>query len=620
MPEPRIFESAGRQVSRRLCGIGVIRALNVSVSVLAVILLLGFAVSRSLGRPVAEWTLAGAIIAGWSIAVAAFLWFRRVSPFRALARWDDVSGGKSTLASAEFFEAQTEELTPGEELHLRRARKVLNERRGNLSRDLPLPRLSWTWLGLPVVLAFLATPFLHRNAAGEDRLITEAMADRAADEAANLAQQRADLDRMKGLLDGEDKRGELQALEDALEDTAEMLGEAGDKTAREVLEELEARARAAEKLAEKLGLEDDAWASDEMLAEMAGHADTADLAAAIQDRSAKISTGESDKLAEKLADPKLTVETRERLETALGRTMEKATDADRRKPVGEHVGNASGKLAANQAKPAAQDFRNLADHFRDVERRQRAQNELKELAEQLRRSGNEIAQSQLQPMQQLGQDGRKPPQGAQNLAHQPVPQVPPAGPQGMPQTLPVPGPQNRPNPGPGMQNVPVPGMQGKPGQPPPGQQLGMAPVPGKPPKPGQNPNSSGLMAPVPGQAPGASMPGAMLGGAGNSAAGAPGLEAGFGTAEMGANPTEAMTAHKDGVVDAQINEDGESAVKTVQGGVRREAAQRERQAQAAEFIAVEEEALDEQALPAARREQVLRYFTALRQQFEENEK
>jgi len=113
----------------------------------------------------------------------------------------------------------------------------------------------------------------------------------------------------------------------------------------------------------------------------------------------------------------------------------------------------------------------------------------------------------------------------------------------------------------------------------------------------------------------------MLGGGQSpgSVAGASGLEAGHGTAQMNNNTTEAMRAGKDGMVDAQVNEDGESVVRTVQGGAHREGAQRGKQEQATDFIAVEEEALDEQALPASRKAQVLKYFTALREQFEKDE-
>ncbi len=617
MPQETPFETVGRQVSWRLMLIKTIQRLNLTVGGLSLGLLLGFAGLRLLGQVGPEWIFFGIIFLGWIVAVLVIGILKRPSPFQALAHWDEAAGGKSEFASAEFFETLPVR-TVGETLHLERARTALQRRQENLNVDLPLPRWHWGWCSLPLLVLFLATPWFHRTVSGEDQTISVEMAERVSEEAASLVAEKADLERIKDLVGTEDQRQQLEELGLSLDETVEMLGDAGQKSAREILEELESRARAAEKLANQLGGESGAWASDAMLGEMAAHADTADLAAAIQEKNARQSADEAERIAEKLADAKLTIEARERIDTALGRTMEKAEEEDRQKPVGEHVGNASTKLALNLAKPAAQDFENLAGHFQDVEQRQRAQSELKELADRLRQSGNEIAQSQLEPMKQLGnQDGPKPPDGATDLAQQLPPQVPPNGPQGTPQTLQAPGPQNQQAPpGQAPPSAPVPGMQLDQEQQPQGQQMAMAPVPGQTAKPGQG--QPGLMAPVPGQAPGSSSPSNLLGGKG-SAIGAPGLEAGFGTADLAPNPTEAMVANKDAMVDATINEDGESTIKTVQGGVRREAAQREKQARAAEFVAVEEEALDAKALPAARRDQVLRYFTALRERFETDE-
>jgi len=80
-----------------------------------------------------------------------------------------------------------------------------------------------------------------------------------------------------------------------------------------------------------------------------------------------------------------------------------------------------------------------------------------------------------------------------------------------------------------------------------------------------------------------------------------------------------MKATKSSQVVAQTNADGDSTVKAIQGQERTEQAQREGQQIVKDFIAVEEEAIDEQALPASRRDHVLRYFTALRESFEKSE-
>tara|TARA_R110002096_G_scaffold169222_1_gene340744 strand:- start:8720 stop:10570 length:1851 start_codon:yes stop_codon:yes gene_type:complete len=610
------FEAVGRQVSWRLLGIQTIRSLNLTVTGVVIGLLTGFIALRILGLAAPEFRFAVAALVVWMVATLAFNLWRKANPFRSLATWDEASGGKNVFSSAQFFENQ-EGRSVGEVLHLQQAQELLSERLENLEADLPLPKPSWNWLGVPLIFLFLLTPFFRQTIRAEDLVMSEEMAAQAKEEANQLAEQQARFEKLKELIGNQEERTSLEELAASLEGTAEMLDGAGEKSSREILNELEARARAAERIASKLGAEDGEWASSEMLSEMASHADTADLAAALQDQNAASSANEADRLAEKLADQKLTGDAKRRIDQALRRTMAKASEEDRARPVGEHVGNASERLTENQPEPAAQDFRNLSDHFREVEHRQRAESELKELAEQLRQSGNEIAQSQMEQMKELGREAPKPPPGVQNLADAEVPQVPPTGPQGTPQALQAPGPQNQPNQQPGMEGAPVPGMQPPvPGQQPENQQLGMAPVPGQTPKPGEG--QPGMMAPVPGQAPGSSAPSNMLGGVG-SAIGAPGLEAGFGSAEMKENRTEALNANKDALVDAVINADGESTMQTVQGGTRSEAAQRQLQAQAAEYIAVEEEALDAQALPAGRREQVLRYFTALREKFEDSE-
>ena len=593
------------------------RWLNRGVAIVGGVILLTILSLRVFGIEAPEWTIAGSLIGAWLLGTMAITWLRRKSPLQALAHWDDATDGTSALASAVFFEeSPTDNHAAGEELHLERAQQLLTKRSQSLAADLPISRPHWSWVALALALAFAATPGFRAGIALEDLLITDAMRLRAEGEAGRLAEGRKALNGLKEL--SEEERERVKELGEMLDETAEMLSDASDMTSRELLEALEARARAAEELADELGGEGEEWASKAMLEEMARHADTTDLAAAIQDHDAELSSEQSNALAEKLAAPELSIEAEQRVDEALGRTMEKATEEDKARPVGEHVGQASVNLDQDQSAAAAKDFQTLAEHFRDLARREQARDELKELADQLRESGSNIAQSQLDQMQELGagdEGAAQPPPGAQDLAQSPQ-QLPGPANQGV-QEMQVPGLQNQ-NQGQGQQpgaqglQAPVPGM-GQ--QPPPGQeqgpQVGMAP--------GGKGEGEGLAAPVPGMAPppgGGAQGAAALGAAGGSTAAGAGLQAGVGTAEMGQNPTEAMRATKDGVVEAQINDDGDSKVKRVEGGVRAETAQAQKREAAVSFIAVEEEALDEKALPVSRRDQVLRYFTALRKQFE----
>lgn len=575
-----------------------------------------------------------ALLTGWIVAGLVWAWWKRPGRLESLMVWDERSGAKDMFSSALFFEQKQSELSEGEKSHQDRAKAEVADALAQVEEKLPLPsvkQLSWM---LVLVLAFALSPLLRPGVAGGDQLLSDEMVDEARRQGFGLAEDVAAINAMEDLSEAEKK--EAKKLEQMVGDVAEELGKSEGKSAREVLEALEERARAAERLAKKLGAATDAWASDEMLKEMSQHADLAELSAALKDKNAQMSSAESDRLEAMLEDPEIKVEVQQRMTTALTRTMGVATDEDRGKPVGEHVGNATRKMESKQPKPAARDFGRLADHFRTVARREAAQEKMQQLADKLRKAGSEISGSKLEQMEKLagnkGADskmpkGMKPLQtgkGAQkgaSMANSPINQQNISSSQ-----LPIPGIQNQPLGAGQMQQggaAPVPGSknaqqgQGK-GQ---GQAMAMGKGQGK----GNKPGGQGLMAPVPGQGQGQMTPGAGLGGQqGNGAAGgsavasAGGQEAGSGTTNLGADKTAAQKAVRDSTVTAQINKDGESTMRAVQGKSQQESAQRERQQAAVDFIKVEEEALDERALPVSRRDHVLKYFTTLRKRFEEN--
>jgi hypothetical protein len=95
-----------------------------------------------------------------------------------------------------------------------------------------------------------------------------------------------------------------------------------------------------------------------------------------------------------------------------------------------------------------------------------------------------------------------------------------------------------------------------------------------------------------------------------------GDQAGTGSAELVDSKTDLFEAKNDSRVTAEIKEDGESTFRAVEGEISEEAATRRRRNLASEFLAVEEQALDERSLPLSRRQHVLRYFSAVREQFE----
>lgn len=95
-----------------------------------------------------------------------------------------------------------------------------------------------------------------------------------------------------------------------------------------------------------------------------------------------------------------------------------------------------------------------------------------------------------------------------------------------------------------------------------------------------------------------------------------GSQAGNGSAPLGNTPTRPIDSQRTGVVAAAATNEGESEKRAVQGESHREQSARRQQQLAITFIKAEEAALADEPIPASRREQVLRYFTALRQQFE----
>ena len=581
------------------------------------------------------WTAAVAmgILSAWLLV--GWLWslVKRPSDLGALSILDERGDWKDTFSSALAFEKKLM-LEEGERLHVERAQLAAEDAVEDIDATLPTPSLAAAWVLPLLMLAFALSPLLVRQGEAGDQELTEEMREAAAEEGEKLAEAADAMDDISKM-DGIDKQ-EIDRLREAIDGVSGELQDAEGMSAREVLEALEERARAAERLAEKLGAADNVWASEEMLREMGQHADTADLATAIRDKNAQASAEESEELATMLDQEDLTREINQRVTEALDRTMQKATKEDEAKPVGEHVGNAARKMGEDQPKPAARDFGRLADHFRRVQQREKAQEELKELAEKLRESGSKVSGAKMEPMKQIAeaQKNQAPPPQMQALG---TPQQNTPGSQ-------QPGQTGAPMQAQGAQPLQAPGLQNQQGagQKQPGQQGVAAPVPGTPqqggkkgaqqglaagqaggnkPGGGQKGKPAMLSAPIPGMTPGQGPSGSSLGGQpqASSLASAGGQEAGNATVELGNDPSNAIKAVDQSTVTAQINEDGESTMRAVEGQARAEQAQVERRAAAVDFIQVEEDALDEKALPVSRRGHVLKYFTEVRERLEKAE-
>ena len=593
-----------------------------------------------------EWVLAAGIFLLWLAGLFLIGSIRLPGTGAALLLLDRRGGWKDCFSSAWEF-LNRPEPSEAEKLHLSRAAAQLAKARAEVPGVLPLPKTASAWIAPVLAVLFSLTPWWRTVPDVLDLELTEEMREAAALQAGELERDAARLGEMKSLTEAEQK--ELEALRAQVDGAAEALADPEGLTAGEMLDSLEERARAAERLAEKLGLVSNEWASPEMLAEMGRHSDTSDLALFIADKAAEGAATEALALKDLLAGETLTSQIQERLTRALESINGAAVEADKTRPVGERFGNASRKLLDAQAKTAAREFEELAKYFRELGAREEAKEKLEDLAANLREAGGEISGSELKKMEetaQAGTAGQPAPEGLQSIdsgapgtapGNQPGQEMP--GGQPETKTLPAPGlAQAGPQDG---EKAPVPGAapgegesgdgkgKGK------GEQSFSAPVPGEKAPEGQSGSGLGmsdqakdgegqdgmLSAPIPGMTPGQTAPGAGLavGNGASNQSGQGGDQAGTGTAPMEDAKSEVLKAKSDSEVVATAGKEGDSTVRSVEGEARAEQATRTRQEVMADFIAVEEQALDEQSLPLSRRQQVLRYFSALRTQFEKAE-
>lgn len=586
----------------------------------------------------------------WLSAVAAQAVIGLPQVKSALLLLDRRGNWKDTFSSAWEF-LQSPSPTAAQSLHLERAGARLPDALRGLPAVFPLPSLRWVWVAPLAALLFAITPWLRTIPDSRDLELTEGMKDAAALQAEELQREAARIKDLASLTEEEKKQ--LEALGVNVDAFAEKLANPEGLTTGEMLESLEGQAREAERLAEALGLFSDGWASVEMIEAMSQQPDTADLSLFIRDKAPEPAADEALRLHALLDDPDITGEAQERVTRSLESIMQAATDDDKTKPVGERFGNASTKMSDAQTKTAAREFEELSKFFREIAGREEAVEKLDRLAEALREAGSEISGSELEKMESIADaagTGSPTPEGLQSLDTD----TPGTNPQGMatpgftPETgegaPAVPLASNPPGESGEVQKVPVPGaapgegegaQAGKAPGGEKGEQAFTAPVPGESSQEGKSGSALGmsdksqkgegeggmLSAPVPGMESGQTAPGAgmTLGSGASSQSGKGGDQAGTGAAEMTEEAAaEALKATGDAQVAARAGAEGESTMKSIEGEARAEEAARSRQEVIADFIAVEEQALDDQALPLSRRQHVLRYFSAIRRQFEKD--
>ncbi|HCN31305.1 MAG TPA: hypothetical protein DIT64_21865 [Verrucomicrobiales bacterium] len=554
----------------------------------------------------------------WLAGALAWAAWRRPGAYSALALWDESAGRREAFAAAWWFEQKGGALNAAARAHLDTQRTRIPQALPRLMRELPLRPARWLWLPLVLALAGGLAGKRYGEDASADNALDAAMSEAARREAEKLARSEWEKKNLEGLDAGEKEA--LENLKQKLQDTAHELQSGAGKSAREVMSELERRAREAERLAEKLASDKDAWASEKLIEALRRQADTADLGDAAASRDTALAAAAAGALADRLKAADLPKEARERVSGALQEAGKQSEPEDRARTLGQHVLAADEQMRKEQAQAAGAEFEKLAEKLRGMSLREQGRKELEKLAQQLREAGGNIAgqeeSSAMQPMSAPGQQGRQSQSGA-------TPQVGQAQPgqegQGAQQPLQPPGLGQQQQ----SQGQPMSVMQPGQGQGQ-GRQMQMA-QPGQPGQQGQD-GAPMLLAPVPGQKPGDKPPGIIMpGGPPGDSSDQPtimlampgGRDPGAGTADLNAAPTARQDSAGASVVNAQPGAEGPSSTRAVAGGIRQETAGNSATQTAVEFLAAEEAALDDTALPATRREQVRRYFNELRKRFDE---
>ena len=546
---------------------------------------------------------AGALVVLWLAGTYAWAAARRVSPLQALARWDERAGRNELLCSAYSFGLEGQH-SPAVELHLARAEAVLDEAERGLERELPLFLTNRSWGAPGLFLVFASSLLLGASApSAAPSGLSEAEQARAAAAGASLEERAREL-AAKALSADEARR--LEELKRKVQATADKLKNPKQETKpRDLLEELEKRAREAEKMAAAIGARQE-QISGGLLAELGRHADTAELSAALRGNDLGKASLESKSLGDKLAGPDLSLEARGRIQEAFAKGLAAATQQDQATSLGKRLKAAHEHLEAKDAPKAGGELRALAEEYAQLAERLKAHKRLKELAKRLRSLGQEMLGKQQEGARQLSKlpeaDGLKRIDRDSDI--EPGSELPPvdgASPQAQSETddlqdlLPLDGPMGPGGPVPGQGGPPLPG----------GQMPGGGPIPGQGGPPGGRGQGQGQ-----GQG---GVPGAGGGG------GQGGLQPGNGRGPGEGPATETLEPTSTEVVGGKRGQ-GASQVRRREGRKHSESAGEDTKAIATEFIKAEEEALADEPLPASRRQQVLNYFRAIRRQLEASEK
>jgi hypothetical protein len=534
-----------------------------------------------------------AVLAVLLVAVGFFTWIWRGRPsqYAVWALWDREAGRREAFAAAWSYE-QRAQMTEGEARHWQGQAQLLPEALGRLRRDLPLPKLGrLVWVGVGLMGIGLTGGWVAAVTRGPT--LNAEMLAAALAEAGRLAKLEVKAEKLAALTEAERKQLEAQ-----VQGAAEALAESAGKTAREVLDVLEQRAREAEKMAERLGKGDEAWASPELTDALRRQADTADLGDAVADRRGGEAADEAQALAEKMDSAAADQE--ERLKGLFEDLNKASAPEDKERLVGRGVAGAAQGLQAGQKAEASAALREMAEQLREQQGRQQTQQELERLAQQLREAGSQVANAGQagEAMQALTEPKAQSDPTGQSPGEAQSPPDPQAKGQSQGQMMTQAGGTEQ-----GQETQPPspsPGAAGQPGQQ--GPQLSLSEANPQAGQGGDKPEKGApmLLAPVPGQDPSEKppemavfMPGnAPPGGASMGSSSA--LPPGAGSSEVKGEETETLATGQSALTTAQPTGQGASTLRQVEGGAPREEGVRQGSAAlSVEFMEAQEAAMDE---------------------------
>lgn len=527
----------------------------------------------------------------WVLTVALYCHGRRPGPARALAIWDAAGGYHERYVSAYWF-SHKDAPTAGERLHIQQARARLGADYAALPTLLPLA-LPTRALFAPILVAALwVGPWMEAPLRLEDQPLTAEAKQRIRAQRDRLKETADQLEKLDGLTDAEKRAA--KALGDGLAETADKLADGESRTPRQVLQALEARAREAERMAAAMGAAAEMEWSNALVDELERHADTAPLATALRSGDLEAIGKEARALAERLERGDLTLEEGERLRRAFEGALKAASEADRDSPMGKALKKTLAAMNEDRS-TAGQSLRALAEQMAEAAKRNRTRQRLRRLAGDIRSQGQRMLGQGRDGLKRLSKErlrkrrdgrasARRRMQRQLDLAH--LLQRNPAGANGTRR-------QER-----QYRLSKEPWGQGGHGAPIPGQGFG-----------------AGMgRAPMPGQGFGPGMGRIPIPGAGRTGKG--GLEAGRGTAPYNENRTDPHAASDTRVVAPVPGGPGPSEVRAVINEGHRESAAVGSTQAAATFLKEQTEALEDDALPLTRRDQVRRYLRAIRETLE----